>query len=149
MIIFLKQALKLLTGRQAAEAARASGSSKSRTSRSQRGVILVEALVAIAIMGSATTATLTSLSSGAITTNRTALRGTADWLATSEANLIQEATFQATPGTYVNVTPPTDFVVSNATSPIVGGDAQIQTVTLTISYQGKPLLTTEILKVDR
>ena len=146
MIAILKQALKFLSGRQAAEAARASGP---RSSRSQRGVVLVEALVAIAIMGSATTATLTSLSSGAMTTNRTALRGTADWLATSEANLILEAPFQATPGTYTNIAPPTDYVVSNVTSPVVGGDAQIQTVTITISYQGEVLLTTEILKVDR
>ena len=146
MIAILKQALKILSGRQAAEATRASGP---RSFRSQRGVVLVEALVAIAIMGSATTATLTSLSSGAMTTSRTALRGTADWLATSEANLIQEAPFQATPGTYTNIAPPTDYVVSNVTSPVVGGDAQIQTVTITISYQGEVLLTTEILKVDR
>ncbi len=146
MIAILKQALKFLSGRQAAAAVRASGP---RSSRSQRGVVLVEALVAIAIMGSATTATLTSLSAGAITTSRTALRGTADWLATSEANLIQEAPFQATPGTYTNIAPPTDYVVSNVTSPVVGGDAQIQTVTITITYQGQVLLTTEILKVDR
>jgi len=146
MIAILKQTLKFLSGRQAAEAARSSGH---RSSRSQRGVILVEALVAIAIMGSATTAMLTSLSSGAITTSRTALRGTADWLATSEANLIQEAPFQATPGTYTNIAPPTDYVVTNATTPVIGGDAQIQTVTITISYQGLVLVTTEILKVDR
>ena len=146
MIAILKQTLKFLSGRQAAEAVRASGP---RSSRSQRGVILVEALVAIAIMGSATTATLTSLSSGAITTSRTALRATADWLATSEANLIQEAPFQATPGTYTNIAPPTDYVVTNATTPVTGGDALIQTVTITITYQGKVLLTTEILKVDR
>jgi hypothetical protein len=149
MTTFLKQALKHLTGRRAAEAARASGTSRSRTSNRQRGVVLVEALVALAIMGSATTATLTSLSSGAMTTNRTALNGTADWLATSEANLIQEAAYQVTPGTYADITPPTDFVVSNATSPVIGGDSQIQTVTITISYQGKVLLTTEILKVNR
>lgn len=149
MTNFLKQALKHLTGRQADEAARVSGSSRSRTSNRQRGVVLVEALVALAIMGSATTATLASLSSGALTTSRTSLRSTADWIATSEANLINEAAYQATPGTYADVTPPTDFAVTNATSPVVGGDAQIQTVTITVSYQGKVLLTTEILKVDR
>jgi prepilin-type N-terminal cleavage/methylation domain-containing protein len=136
MTTFLMKALMLVTGRTAGDAARAAGT-KSRSSRSQRGVVLVEVLVAIAIMGSATTATLTSLSSGAITTNHTALRGTADWLVTSQANVIQESTFQATPGNYASIEVPTDYVISNTTSAVVGGDAQIQAVTITISYRAK------------
>lgn len=137
---------KRFIGRRAVGSRHASGS---RHSRSQRGFVLVEALVALAIMGSATAATLTSISTGALLTSRTALHGTADWLATSEANFVHEAPYQATPGTYANVTAPTDFIVANATSAIIGGDDQIQAVTITVTYQGLVLLTTEVLKVNR
>ena len=137
---------KRLTGRRTVGSRRASNS---RPSRSQRGFVLVEALVALAIMGSATAATLASLSTGTLLTSRTALRGTADWLATSQANLVHEASFQATPGTYANVTTPTDFVIANTTSAIIGGDDQIQAVTITVTYQGLVLLTMEVLKADR
>lgn len=117
--------------------------------RRQLGFVMLEAIVALAILGTATAAMLSSLSTGARLSNRTSMNGTADWVATSQANFIYDAPFIATPGVYAAVNAPADYTVSNQTSAVAGGDDEIQNVTITVSIDGTVLLTTEIMKVNR
>lgn len=117
--------------------------------RRQLGFVMIEAVVALAILGTATTAMLSSLSIGAQLSNSTTLRGTADWVATSQSNFIYDAPFVLTPGVYAAVNAPDGYTVSNQTAPVIGGDDAIQNVTITVSFDGKTLLTTEIMKVNR
>lgn len=121
----------------------------SRQPRRQRGFIMIEALVVLALVGSATAATLTSVSTGSLITSRASAHATADWIATSQANLIQEAVFAPTPGQYAVVETPDGFTVTNTTAAFPGGDDAIQTVTITVRHDGVPLLTTEVIRVDR
>jgi type II secretory pathway pseudopilin PulG len=117
--------------------------------RRQRGFILVEAVVAIGIVGTATLATLgfisTATTAGALNSRQT----TAAWLATSQAEYISHAAYVATPGQYEAISAPGDFTVANTTAPYPDGNDAIQIVTITVSYQGSEVLTTEIVKVDR
>ena len=115
----------------------------------QGGFLLVEAAVAIGIVGTATLATLGFISVAAVTVAHSSAETTAAWVATSQAEYIGLAPFIATPGQYGAVPAPDGFVVTNTTAPYPDGDGAIQTVTITVSYQGSQVLSTEIVKVDR
>lgn len=124
-------------------------SGKPGARRRQIGFVMIEAVVALAILGTATAAMLSSLSTGARLSNRTSLNGTADWIATSQSNFIYDAPFVLTPGVYAPVNAPDNYTVSNQTSDVDGGNSEIQNITITITFQGQVLLTTEIIKVNR
>lgn len=117
--------------------------------RRQRGLFLLEVVVALAITASAGAATLSMISVAAIGSSSTLERTTASILATSQAEEIQVAPFVATPGEYPAIPSPPGFGVSNRTSPFPGGDEAIQTVYITVTKDGEPILTVEIVKVDR
>ena len=117
--------------------------------RRQRGLFLLEVVVALAITASAGAATLGMISVSAIGSLSALDRTTASVLATSQAEEIQVAPFVATPGEYPAVPSPPGFEVSNRTVPFPGGDEAIQTVYITVTKEGEPILTVEIVKVDR
>ncbi len=122
---------------------------RARVSLRQGGFMLVEAAVAIAIVGTATLTTLGFISTAAGAAAYSASQTTAAWVATSQAEYIGQVSFVPTPGQYSAVPAPEDFVVSNATAPFPGGNDAIQIVTITVSYQGSQVLSTEIVRVDR
>ena len=115
----------------------------------QGGFMLVEAAVAIAIVGTATLTTLGFISTAAAAAAHSSSQTTAAWVATSQAEYIGQVPFAPTPGQYSSVPAPEDFVVSNTTAPFPGGNDAIQVVTITVSYQGSQVLSTEIVRVDR
>ena len=113
------------------------------------GFMLIEAAVAIGIVGTATLATLGFISTAAAATARSSAETTAAWVAASQAEYIGHAPFVAAPGQYADVPAPEGFVVSNATAPYPDGNGAIQTVTIAVAYQGSQVLSVEIVKVDR
>ena len=115
----------------------------------QRGFLLVEAAVAIGIVGTATLAALGFISTATGAMAHSANETTAAWVATSQAEYIGHAIFVPTPGQYPAVPAPGGFAVSNTTAPYPGGDNAIQAVTITVSYGGSQVISVEIVKVDR
>jgi len=122
---------------------------RARSRLRQGGFLLVEAAVAIGIVGTATLATLGFISASAATVAHNSAETTAAWVAASQAEYIGQMPFIPTPGQYDAVPAPVGFIVSNATAAYPDGDGAIQTVTITVSYQGSQVLSTEIVKVDR
>lgn len=115
----------------------------------QRGFLMVETVFAIAIVGTAVATAAGAMSVSAKVMERASVRTTAAWIAVSQAELIRDASYVTTGGTYASVPTPALFTVSNSTSAFPGGDASIQNVTITVQRNGVTVLTSEIVKVDR
>jgi type II secretory pathway pseudopilin PulG len=110
---------------------------------------MIETLVAIAILGTAVLAAVTSISTSTKVTGEASEKATAVWVAASQIDLVRASPFVLTPGTYPNVTAPPRYSVTNATSPYPGGDANIQLVTITVRKDGVVASSTSLIKVNR
>ena len=116
----------------------------------EAGTGLVEALIAVAILGLALTALLSAVSTGSMAVSRTDERVAAENLARSQLEFTKSQPYQALPATYVTVTPsPGDYAVAVAAEPVPGGDSGIEKITVTITHGSKELLVVEDYKVDR
>lgn len=116
----------------------------------EAGTGLVEALIAVAILGLALTALLSAVSTGSMAVSRTDERVAAENLARSQLEFTKSQPYQALPATYVTVTPsPGDYAVAVAAEPVPGGDSDIEKITVTITHGSKELLVVEDYKVDR
>ena len=120
-----------------------------RARRSQAGVILLEALIAISILGTAVTAGLLAISTSSIATQQTSISSTASWVATLQMESIQVAAYVMTPGQYTTVQSPTGFTVQNQTAAVPGGDNDVQLVTVTVTYDGKTIKQLSVVKVNQ
>ncbi|NQW21577.1 MAG: type II secretion system protein [Chloroflexi bacterium] len=120
-----------------------------RPTRSERGFVMIEMMLAVGILGTAMLAVVMSFSTASKTAAFIDDSATAEWVSTSQMELVRAAIFVPTPGTYSVVTAPTGFVVSNATSAIAGGDANIQIVTVTVTKDGATVFEASTVKVKR
>ena len=120
-----------------------------KNSDSERGFVLIEMMLAVAIVGTAMLAVVTAFSTASKTAQFVDSAATSQWLATSQMELVRAATFVPTPGTYAAVTAPTGFAVTNVTSAVAGGDANIQIVTVTITEDGATVFEASTMKVNR
>ena len=109
---------------------------------------MIEMMLAVAIVGTAMLATVAAFSTASKTSGFVQQTTTAEWLAISQVELIRVAAFQVTPGVYTSVPAPTGYSVANATSSVVGGDENIQIVTVTVSRGVDPIYVTSALKVN-
>ncbi len=110
---------------------------------------MIEMMLAVAIVGTALLAVVSAFSSASKSAEYVDTAATAQWIATSQIELIRTAAFVATPGTYAAITPPTGFAVVNATSDVVGGDSNIQLVTVTVTEGGETAFVATTMKVNR
>lgn len=117
--------------------------------RSQRGFLMIETMLAVAIVGTAMLAVVSAFSTASRTSSFVEDTTTAEWLATSQIEVIRTTAFVLTPGTYPAVSAPAGFAVANTTSAITGGDQNIQTVTVTVTKAGEVVYTTSTVKVNR
>ncbi|MDG0866394.1 type IV pilus modification PilV family protein [Candidatus Lucifugimonas marina] len=115
----------------------------------ERGFVMIEMMLAVAIVGTAMLAVVMAFSSASKTAGFVDSSATGQWLSTSQMELVRAATFVPTPGTYANVTAPAGFVVTNATSAVTGGDANIQIVSVTITEDGETIFEASTMKVNR
>ena len=116
---------------------------------SQRGFMMIEMMLAVAIVGTAMFAVASAFSTSARSSQFVQETATAQWLATSQIEFIRTADYVATPGTYATVPSSAGYTVANATSAVSGGDLNIQTVTVTITKSGEVIFTTSTVKVNR
>ncbi len=117
--------------------------------RSQRGFMMIEMMLAVAIVGTAMFAVVSAFSTSARTSAFMEETTTAKWLATSQIELIRTAAFVLTPDIYATVPSPAGYTVANVTSAVTGGDSNIQIVTVTITKSGDVVYTTSTVKVNR
>lgn len=108
----------------------------------ERGASLVEALVAVAILGIAIVAALTALSTGSLAVATVDQEATAQSLARWQLEEIKAAPYSAV---YSAITQP-DYTISVGVDPMA---ANIQKITVTISRASKVLQVAEGYKVNR
>ena len=117
--------------------------------RSERGVALVEALVAVAIAGTALVMFLSGMSTGLLSTSQSDRLSTAHELARSQVESTKAATYHAPPYTYPSVPAPSGYAVSSTASSIAGAGASIELISVTVTKAGATIFTLEDYKVDR
>lgn len=122
---------------------------RTRRPSGERGLMLVETVFAIAIVGTLLATAAGAISVSARTLDLAGERTTASWIATSQAEFVRATGFVATGGAYPNIDTPAGYSVTNSTSAFIGGDAAIQNVTVTVSRNGQVILTRQIVKVNR
>jgi Tfp pilus assembly protein PilV len=116
---------------------------------SERGFALMEALIAVAILGMTLVVFVGGLSTGLIATGQADRLSTAHELARSQMEYTKNDAFNAAPYTYPTVTPPATYAVTSVASTIPGGDANIESVTVTVSKDGVAVFSLEGYKVNR
>ncbi len=117
--------------------------------QSERGFALVEALVAVAILGMTLVVFIAGLSTGLLATGQADRLSTAHELARSQLEYTKNDTYTAAPYTYPTVTPPTSYGVTSVASSLGGGDARIELITVTVSKDGLAVYALEGYKVNR
>lgn len=118
--------------------------------RGEKGIALVEALIAVAILGLALTALLSAVSTGSMAVSRTEERVTAENLARSQLEYTKSQAYLPLPASYATVTPyPDDYAVAVTADLVPGGDGDIEKITVTVSRAGNELLVVEDYKVYR
>jgi len=118
--------------------------------RREEGIGLVEALIAVGILGLALTALLSAVSTGSMAVSRTEERVTAENLARSQLEYTKSQPYQPLPASYATVTPsPDDYAVAVEADVAPGGDSSIEKITVTVTRNNKELLVVDDYKVDR
>lgn len=121
--------------------------------KSERGFILIENIVALAILGTVGLALLSGMATSTRATIITNEQATAESLVRSELEYVKEYAYQTYPGTYP-VDPDLDIpagwtLPSPSTAIIHATDDGIQKVTVTAQRNGKTVLSVYIYKVNR
>lgn len=117
--------------------------------RSEGGFALMEALIAVAILGMTLVVFIAGLSTGLLATGQADRLSTAHELARSQMEYTKNDTFQVAPFTYATVTPPATYTVTSTASTISGGDANVETITVNVSKDGVAVFALEGYKVNR
>jgi len=115
---------------------------------SERGATLVETLIAVAIAGIAITALLAGLSTGSMAVQKSDERTTAENLARAQMEYTKGLAYLAAPASYTTISAPDGYSISAQAASISGRDADIQKITVTVSYNGNSF-TLEGFKADR
>lgn len=124
-------------------------SNPSKRNVKQGGFVMIEMMLAVAIVGTAMLAVVHAFSTSSRTADFVDTTTTAEWIATSQIEFIRTAAFVPTPGTYTSVSVPSGYAIANTTSAVTGGDANIQIVDVTVSRSGVIVYNTSTVKVNR
>jgi type II secretory pathway pseudopilin PulG len=119
------------------------------TVSSERGVGLVETLVAVAILGMTLTVLLSAVSTGSLAVSRADERAVAENLARSQLEYTKSQAYVAPPAVYATVTPPVGYSLTVDATSIPDTDDAIEKITVSVSRDGRTLLSLEDYKVDR
>ncbi len=113
---------------------------------SQTGMALAETLVAIAILGISGAAFATSLSTGSIAVNNQKAISTAQALAQTQLETIQNSTYNSS---YSAITTPANYGITLTVSTPPGGDADIQKISVGVSHNAAEIYLLQGYKVNR
>ena len=124
------------------------GLTKNRFIR-QRGVSLMEAAVAVLLLGGCVVTLVMGVSSGALGVHADSREVTAQGLARTQMEMIKNYAFDATGASYLAVTTPAGYTVAVSVAPVPEAGPDIQKVTATVSTGGETVLTLQDYKVNR
>jgi Tfp pilus assembly protein PilV len=115
----------------------------------QRGITLVEAAVAILLLGGGVLTMILTMSGGVMAVQVNGEEVTAQSLARSQMEYIKEYPYNPLAKTYPIVTAPADYDIEVTVSAVPGANADIQKVTAVITRAGQTVFTIEDYKVNR
>lgn len=115
--------------------------------RREEGTALIEALVSVAILGTAITVFLAALSSAAISVRIQEERAQTQRIAYSQLEQTRAEAFMPLPASYRTVPPPPGYAVTVVALP--GPDANLQQIRVTISRGSRTLFSVDDYKVNR
>jgi len=107
---------------------------------------LVEALVAIAILGGGVLTMVLSISGGALAVQQNDQEVIAQGLARTQLEYIKNAPYAVS---YSAVSTPAHYSISVGVSAVPGGNANIQKITASITLDGAVIMTVVDYKVNR
>lgn len=117
--------------------------------RNEGGSTLVEALVAIAILGGGVLTMILSVSGGALAVQENDQEVTAQSLARTELEYVKNYAYNPGATTYPTISVPTGYGISVGVSAVPGGNTNIQKVTANITRDGAVIMTVVDYKVNR
>ena len=115
----------------------------------QRGVSLMEAAVAVLLLGGCVVVLVMGVSSGAMGVHADSREVTAQGLARTQMEMIKNSAFDATGASYPAVTTPAGYSVAVSVAPVQDAGPDIQKVTASVSNGGETLLSLQDYKVNR
>lgn len=115
----------------------------------QSGLGLVESVVAVGVLAAAVVAFVTALSTGSIGVREVDQEMVAQRLARTQLECVKGYAYDPEATSYPAVDTPDGYTVAVEVSAVVGGDADIQKITVTVSREGEEVLTVEDYKVNR
>jgi Tfp pilus assembly protein PilV len=125
------------------------GSGIRRLVRDQRGLGLVEALVAVAILGTSVVAFVVALSTGMIAIGEQDEQVVAQGLAQTQLEYTKSYAYNPGASTYPVVAAPPGYMVNVGVGPVPDAGPDIQKITVTVLRGGQNVLTLQDYKVNR
>jgi type II secretory pathway pseudopilin PulG len=121
----------------------------SKKLRDQRGLGLVETLVAVAILGTSVVAFAAGLAAGSISVREQDEIAVSQGLAQSQLEYTKSYAYNTGALTYPTVAAPAGYSIAVAVSAVPGTDTDIQKITVTVSREGRDVITVADYKVNR
>ena len=117
--------------------------------RDERGISVVEALVAVAILGTIVVGLIAIFGTGSLAVRTVDIAAAGERLATNQLEYTKSYPYDAGATGYPLVDAPPGYDLAVTVQPVPGADAAIQKVTVTVSYEGEVVLAVENYKVAR
>jgi len=114
--------------------------------RSERGISLVEAVVAVAILGGGVLTMILSVSGGALAVQENDHEVVAQSLARTQMEYIKNAGYAPS---YATVSAPAGYNIAVGIGAVPGGNANIQKITVSVTLDGAVIMTVVDYKVNR
>jgi type II secretory pathway pseudopilin PulG len=115
----------------------------------QAGIGLVEALVAIAILGITAATFMTALSAGSVSVSDLRQQAIAQELVRTQMETLKAADYDATGDSYPAIDAPAGYQMKIETKADSNGDSGIQKITVEVNYDNQTIARLENFKVDR
>jgi Tfp pilus assembly protein PilV len=116
---------------------------------SERGISLVEAAVAVFLLGGGVLTMVMSMSGGALAVNTDDQEVTAQGLARTQLEYVKEYPFDAAAVTYPAVAAPAGYTINVSVAAVPDTNEDIQKITATVLREGKTVLFLQDYKVNR
>ncbi len=117
--------------------------------RDEKGIVLVESLVAVAIVGTTIVTFAAALATGSLAVRENDQEVVAQSLARTQLEYTKGYAYDPLATTYPTVTAPPGYVITVTVSSIPDTNSNIQKITADISREGEPVMTIVDYKVNR
>lgn len=117
--------------------------------RGEQGVTLIEAAIAVLLLGGVVLTMVLSLSGGAMAVNVNDTEVTAQGIARTQMEYVKAYPYDADAVTYPIVTAPAKYDITVTVAAVPDTNTDIQKVTVDVARGGNTILTVEDYKVNR